>query len=147
MTARRTADTTTARDRSVTRTHVLPQWGGWPLSRVDEMAVQKWITDLAGRRSHAVASKCLQLTSGVLRSTVRNRLIAVNPCEGVRIPPARKRDTDDLIISRAELRDVLLPVVPVHRQPWQCQHPNASPSFARSHIPGQFQHRGPFVAL
>ena len=112
MTARRTADTTTARDRSVMRTHVLPQWGAWPLSRVDEMAVQKWITDLAGRRSHAVVSKSLQLTSGVFRSAVRNRLIAVNPCDGVRVQAARKRDTDDLIISRAELRDVLLPVVP-----------------------------------
>jgi integrase len=116
MTARRTADTTTARDRSVMRTHVLPQWGAWPLSRVDEMAVQKWITDLAGRRSHAVVAKSLQLTSGVLRSAVRNRLIAMNPCDGVRVPAARKRDTDDLIISRADLRDVLLPVVPARHR-------------------------------
>lgn len=112
MAARRTAETTTERDRSVMRTHVLPQWGAWPLARVDEMSVQKWITKLAGRRSHAVASKCLQLTAGVLRSAVRNRLIAANPCDGVQLPPARKQDTDDLVISRSDLRDILLPVVP-----------------------------------
>lgn len=116
MAARRTADTTTERDRSVMRTHVLPQWGAWPVARVDEMSVQQWITGLAGRRSHAVVSKCLQLTSGVLRSAVRNRLIAVNPCEGVRVPSARKQDTDDLTISRADLRDVLLPVVPARHR-------------------------------
>jgi integrase len=112
MTARRTAKTTTARDESVMRAHVLPQWGAWPLSRVDEMSVQKWVTDLASRRSPAVVSKCLQLTSGVLRSAVRNRLIAVNPCDGVKVPAARKQDSADLIISRSELRDVLLPAVP-----------------------------------
>lgn len=116
MTARRTAETTTERDRSVMRTHVLAQWGMWPLGRIDEMSVQKWITGLAGRRSHAVASKCLQLTSGVLRSAVRNRLIAVNPCEGVRMPPARKQDTDDQVISRADLREMLLPVVPARHR-------------------------------
>lgn len=66
--------------------------------------------------SQAVVSKCLQLTSGVLRSAVRNRLIAVNPCDGVRVPPARKQDTDDLIISRADLRDVLLPAVPARHR-------------------------------
>jgi integrase len=112
MTARRTATTTTARDESVMRVHVLAQWGAWPLSRIDELSVQKWVTELAGRRSQAVVSKCLQLTSGVLRSAVRNRLIAVNPCEGVKLPPVRKRDTADLVISRSELRDELLPEVP-----------------------------------
>src|SRR5262245_65433781 len=34
MAARRTAETTTERDRSVMRTHVLPQWGAWPLARI-----------------------------------------------------------------------------------------------------------------
>lgn len=98
------------------RTHVLAQWSAWPLARVDEMSVQRWITDLAGRRSPAVVAKCLQLTSGVLRSAVRNRLIAVNPCEGVRVPPVRGRDTEDLVISRADLLDLLLPAVPVRHR-------------------------------
>ena len=49
---------------------------------------------------------------GVLRSAVRNRLIATNPGEGVRLPQVRRSDTDERIISRHELRTVLLPAVP-----------------------------------
>ncbi|GDY28778.1 tyrosine-type recombinase/integrase [Gandjariella thermophila] len=112
MKARRTEITTAARDASVMRTHVLPQWGDWPLAKIDELSVQTWITELAGRRSQPVVAKCLQLTSAVMRSAVRNKLIGTNPCEGVTLPKLRKRDTDERIISRADLRARLLPAVP-----------------------------------
>jgi integrase len=56
--------------------------------------------------------KCLLLTSNVLRSAVRNRLIAFNPCDDVRIPGRVSRGIDDQIISRHDLRELLLPVVP-----------------------------------
>ncbi len=45
----------------------------------------------------------------MLRSAVRNRLIAFNPALDVRVPKRRKTDTDDQIISRPTLRQVLLP--------------------------------------
>lgn len=112
MRTRRTEITTAARDESVMRTHVLPQWASWPLGKIDELSIQAWVTELAGRRSQAVVSKALQLTSAVLRSAVRNQLIRINPCEGVTLPRARKRDSHDRIISRDELRSVLLPAVP-----------------------------------
>jgi integrase len=54
----------------------------------------------------------LRLTSAVLRSAVRNRLIPFNPAVEVRLPKPRRRDTDDRVISRADLRDRLLPAVP-----------------------------------
>lgn len=41
-----TAATTTARDRSVMRTHVLPQWGSWQLAKIDHLAVRTWISGL-----------------------------------------------------------------------------------------------------
>ncbi|HET9256646.1 MAG TPA: hypothetical protein VFO16_15800 [Pseudonocardiaceae bacterium] len=41
-----------------------------------------------------------------------NRLLAFNPCEDVRLPPRRRYDSDERIISREELMTVLLPVVP-----------------------------------
>lgn len=50
--------------------------------------------------------------SGVMRSALWNRLIAFNPCEGVRIPTRRTQDTDEQIIDRAVFRSSLLPVVP-----------------------------------
>ncbi|MGH3787489.1 MAG: hypothetical protein ACRDRG_13280 [Pseudonocardiaceae bacterium] len=48
----------------------------------------------------------------MLRSAVRNRLIAFNPCEGIRLPRRRRQDTADQVISRDELRSKLLPAVP-----------------------------------
>lgn len=112
MAARRTETTTSARDESVMRTHVLPQWGGWQLGKIGHLEVEEWVKELAARRSGWVVSKALQLTSAVLRSAVRNRLVGVNPCEDVRLPEGRRRDTDDRIISRQQLREQLLPVVP-----------------------------------
>jgi integrase len=107
-----TERTTAARDRSVMRTHVLPQWERWPLGKIDHLSVQSWITDLGHRRSRATVAEAHRLTSAVLRSAVRNRLIAFNPALDVRIPKRRKTDTDEQIISRPTLRQVLLPEVP-----------------------------------
>ncbi|MBB5154027.1 site-specific integrase [Saccharopolyspora phatthalungensis] len=104
--------TTAARDGSVMRNHVLPQWAAWQLSKIDHMAVQEWITQLCEKHSRALVVECYRLTSGVLKSAVRNRLIPFNPAEEVRIPRKRKRDTDERIISRADVRSRLLPAVP-----------------------------------
>src|SRR4051794_40772764 len=106
--------TTTARDSSIMRTHVLAKWDSWPLAKIDHLAVQGWITDLGDRLSPATLVQCRRMMSGVMRSAVRNRLIVANPCDGVRIPVRRRQDTDDQIIDRAVFRSSLLPVVP-HR--------------------------------
>ncbi|RKT84038.1 Site-specific recombinase XerD [Saccharopolyspora antimicrobica] len=107
-----TEATTAARDASIMRNHVLPQWGAWPLAKIDHMAIQAWITDLCEKRSRATVVECYRLTASVLKSAVRNRLIPFNPAEEVRIPKKRTRDTDERIISRADLRSRLLPAAP-----------------------------------
>jgi hypothetical protein len=56
--------------------------------------------------------QCYQLTGAVLRSAVSNRLLAFNPCEDIRLPPRRKHDSDERIITREELVTVLLPAMP-----------------------------------
>ena len=94
------------------RTHVLPQWGSWPLNKIDQAAVQTWVTELGKRRSPDVVAKCYQLTGAVLRSAVRNRLLAFNPCEDIRLPPRREHDADERIITREKLVNSLFPVVP-----------------------------------
>jgi integrase len=104
--------TTRARDASIMRTHVLRKWGDWPLGKIDHLAVQEWVTVLGQRRSPATVAECHRLTSAVLRSAVRNRLIAFNPCEGVRLPRRRRRDSDDQVITQEDLRTLLLPAVP-----------------------------------
>lgn len=94
------------------RTHVLPQWGSWPLGKIDHAAVQAWVSDLGKRRSAEVVAKCYQLTAAVLRSAVRNRLIAFNPCEGIRLPRRRKHANDDRVIDRSDVLTRLLPAAP-----------------------------------
>jgi integrase len=104
--------TTHARDASIMRTHVLAQWGTWQLTKIDHLSVQTWITDLGKRLSPATVAECQRLTSAVLRSAVRNRLIAFNPCENIKVQKRRRRDTDEQVIERTAFRRRLLPAVP-----------------------------------
>ncbi|MEV6101047.1 site-specific integrase [Nocardia sp. NPDC051981] len=103
--------TTRARDLSIMRTHVLPYWEGWQLGKIDHLSAQKWITGLCEQRSRATVAECKRLMSGVMRSAVRNRLIGADPTVGVRIPKRRVRDTDHRVISKEEVRQLLLPAV------------------------------------
>lgn len=103
---------TAARDASIMRNHVVPRWGALPLARVEHSDVQAWVTELGERLAPASIAECLRLTSGVLRSAVRDRLIGFNPCEGVRLPARRRKDTDDLTLSLDELTAKLLPATP-----------------------------------
>jgi integrase len=104
--------TTHARDASIMRNHVIAQWDTWPLSKIDHLSVQPWITELSGRLSAATVAECRRLTSAVMRSAVRNRLVPFNPCEGIKVGKHRRRDTDDQVIERGVLRARLLPAVP-----------------------------------
>jgi integrase len=107
-----TETTTKARDASIMRVHVLKQWESWPLAKIDHLAIQTWITGLSQRLSSATVAECRRLTAAVLRSAVRNRLIAYNPCDDVRVPKRRKQDTDEQVIARDVFRHKLLPAVP-----------------------------------
>lgn len=102
---------TAARDASIMRNHVILRWGSVPLAKIEHSAVQEWVTQLGERLSPATVRECYRLTSGVMRSAVRDRLIGFNPCEGVRLPPRRRMDTDELVVSREELGR-LMPAVP-----------------------------------
>ena len=107
-----TEATTSARDVSVMRNHVLKQWEAWPLGKIDHLAVQTWVSGLSPGLSPATVGECRRLMSGVMRSAVRNRLIAYNPCEDIRVPKRRKQDHDEQVIERVTFRSKLLPAVP-----------------------------------
>ena len=85
------------------RNHVLPRWERSPLSGIDHSAVQAWVKSLGERLSPASVSECFRITSGVMRSAVRDRLVGHNPCEGVKVARRRRMDTDDQTITREEL--------------------------------------------
>jgi integrase len=112
LSLRATEKTTAARDKSLMRNHVIAKWGTWPLAKIEHIDVQKWVVELGKHHSRWLLTKCLRLTSNVMRSAVRNRLIDANPCDDVAMPVLRRRDTDERIITRSDLRELLLPVVP-----------------------------------
>jgi integrase len=112
LTARNDEITTAARDASIMRNHVVARWSTTPLTKIDHLAVQQWVTELGTRLSSATVTECYRLTSAVLRTAVRDRLIGHNPCEGVRLTRRRRKDTDDQVITPQELVTQLLPAVP-----------------------------------
>ena len=112
LTARNDEITTAARDASIMRNHVIARWGTTPIAKIDHLTVQQWVTELGARLSPATVAECYRLTSLVLKSAVRDRLIGHNPCEGVRLARRRRKDTDDQVITQHELITQLLPAVP-----------------------------------
>jgi integrase len=101
-----------ARDTSILRNHVLPRWASTPLGKLDHLAIQGWVSDLGKRLSAATVAKCYQLFVLVLKAAMRDHLIGVNPADGVRLPAARQKDTDERTMAPDVLVKRLLPIVP-----------------------------------
>jgi integrase len=70
--------------------HVYPTFGDVPVNAIRPSAVQAWVSNLA--LAPASAKVALGYLSSVFRAAVRDRLVASNPCEGVSITPARRRE-------------------------------------------------------
>jgi integrase len=82
----------TMRDK-VARTlklHLYPALGDLPVSAIRPSAVQGWVSSLP--LAPASAKVALGYLSSVFRAAVRDRLVAANPCDGVSVPPARRRE-------------------------------------------------------
>ncbi|MGH3785857.1 MAG: tyrosine-type recombinase/integrase [Pseudonocardiaceae bacterium] len=86
--------------------HVYPRFGDLPVSAVRPSAIQGWVSGLP--LAPGSAKVALGYLSSVFKAGVRDRLIAANPCDGVSVPPARRRQVwiPDLATVNA-LRDQL----------------------------------------
>ena len=104
--------TTTARDTSIMRTHLIPRWGTTPLGRIDHSAVQQWVRELSVPLAPATVAQCHRLLSAVLRSAVRDRLVPANPCEGIRLPRQQRTADHGVTIGRDAFLQRLVPAVP-----------------------------------
>lgn len=69
------------------RVHIVPYWGTVPVGVIRFSAVQAWIADLVGA---SLAAKTIHNIyadfAALIRYALRDRLIAVNPCEGIKLP-------------------------------------------------------------
>ena len=82
LAARNDEATTAARDASIMRNHVISRWGAVPLGKIDHLAVQTWVSELAGQLAPATVAECHRLTSAVLRAAVRDRPDRRQPLRG-----------------------------------------------------------------
>ncbi|WP_410819633.1 tyrosine-type recombinase/integrase [Micromonospora sp. 050-3] len=116
--ASRSVETTTlAGWTSRLRARLLPHWGTWQVGRIDHLAVQEWVTRMSRELSPATVASCHSLLSSILASAVRGRLIAFNPCEGVRLPAQRKRAGGLVPLTLDQVTELLLPSVPDWHRP------------------------------
>ena len=93
------------------RHRVLPTWAEVPIGRIDHSAVQQWATELGATLAPATVRECWRLLRNVLALAVRDRIIAENPADGVRLPKRRRTDADEQVLTREELA-ALLPEIP-----------------------------------
>lgn len=69
------------------RVHILPVMGDWPLASISPMDVRSLLSILADSgMAPSYVTKNLRILSQLMKAAVAERLIARNPCEGVRGP-------------------------------------------------------------
>jgi integrase len=98
---------TLASIESLLRSRILPAFGSTPLARLDPMAVQEWLSELAA--SGLSASRRRQaaiLLQAMLRAAVATRHLARNPLDGLEIPTLKR--SDQRFLSPAELERLAL---------------------------------------
>lgn len=112
LSARSVEPTTLEAWSSRLRARLLPYWGSWQLGKIDHLAVQEWVTALAKELAPATVASCFGLFSSIMGSAVHSRLIAFNPCDGVRLPAQRKQAGRAQLLTQGDLIGRLLPAVP-----------------------------------
>ena len=85
--ARNVEANTSAKNASHMRTHVLPEWGTWPLAAIGRLDVQTWVIGMtkAGCGPDTVVG-AYRLLSGMLSDAVLEGLLSVSPCREIDLP-------------------------------------------------------------
>ncbi|MFD6983484.1 tyrosine-type recombinase/integrase [Streptomyces sp. NPDC059956] len=83
-------DSTAERVDRALRLHVYPLLGNKPIVSIRPSEIQSWIKN----RSQVLAPTTLKVTYAyvvtIFHTAVRDRIIAINPCDGVRVPDVRR---------------------------------------------------------
>ena len=86
-------ETSRARDSSILRNHVLPEFGAVPLGRIEHLAVREWIAELTVRGyAPTTVHKCHQVLAKSLRAAVDARKLRFNPADNVPLPKIEREE-------------------------------------------------------
>ncbi|MGW2010964.1 tyrosine-type recombinase/integrase [Streptomyces nigrescens] len=95
--AQRIGDNTRETADSVWINHVHPHFGGWRLQSISSMDVEEWVADRVRVVGAATIEKAYRMLDRMMTSALRDRRIAHNPCDGVRLPKAQAKHPDDML--------------------------------------------------
>jgi integrase len=85
------ASTTKSRYESVIENYLMPKFGQVALRDISPMAVQRYLSDLAGSKlSHESKDKIRDTLSSIMGSAVKYQYLVKNPVEGVKLPPDKR---------------------------------------------------------
>lgn len=87
MESARLSDNTRAKYRTYLDTHILLEWGDWPLIAIfnNHLEIQGWVNRLHDNLAEPSVSSVFALFSTILNTAVRARRIPANPCNGIRV--------------------------------------------------------------
>lgn len=91
------------------RLHVYPALGDLPMGSIRTTTVQALITRLSSQLAESTLKLAYGYLVAIFRAAVRDRIIASSPCEGVRLPPSRRKQVE---IPPLEVLDVLAANLP-----------------------------------
>ncbi len=103
-------ESTKARDRFVLGSLILPYLGAFPIGSIEPSDLDTWIGELGlAGKSPATIRKAWQITSGILRLSVRDRLRSSSPAHDVELPALKYEQpralTLDEVMALAEAID------------------------------------------
>ncbi|MGW2861847.1 tyrosine-type recombinase/integrase [Streptomyces sp. NPDC001205] len=115
--ARRIADNTGETAGSVWLNHVEPHFGTWPLVSIGHLDIEVWIAALARVVGRATIEKAFQMVDGMMTAAARDRRIAHNPCDGVKLPPPEPKHPDDMLPPTYDQLAAIRASMPEHYHP------------------------------
>jgi len=78
---------------SAWRVHVAPRWASRRIADVRYSDVQAWVAELSAKRGTSIVKTAYSVLARILDDAVRDRMLAVNPARGVKLPkraPSRR---------------------------------------------------------
>lgn len=102
---------------SVWLTHLQPHFGSWPLATIGNLDVEEWVAKMASKVGKATIDKAFQMLDRMMAAALRDRRIAHNPCDGVRLPKAQPKHPDDLMPPSYDQLALIRSHMPEHFHP------------------------------
>jgi integrase len=98
---------------SILRRHLLPEFGSRRVSAITPERVQAYVNRLATSKAPGTVSGIYRVLHNALNAAVRQRMLTVNPCTGVRLP--RQVKQDHVYLTAAEVQKLADAITPHYR--------------------------------